>query len=84
MVGGQLGVSPARADTLPPLLAMGRQQARPDQRSSGEYRLWQMLPGTALLPTRVTAADARSICHELIPLSLRHSGKRNGGTFPTY
>lgn len=35
-------------------------------------------------PHRVTAADAASICHELIPLSLGRSSERNGGAFPTY
>ena len=40
---------------------------------------WRCAP-----PLRVTAADAGSICHELIPLSLRHVGESNGSAFPTY
>lgn len=51
----------------------------------GEWRkakLWLTLPHSVILPLQVTAADAESICHELIPLSPRHSSKRNGSTFP--
>lgn len=57
---------------------------RKAREKSWEYRLWLALPGTRLPPLRVTAADAGSICHELIPLSLRCFGERNGSAFPTY
>lgn len=54
------------------------------QQSSRGYRPWLALPGTRPPPLRVTAADAGSICHELIPLSLRCFGGRNSSAFPTY
>lgn len=66
----------------PPLLRRGWWGARP-QRGAG-IGLWLAPPRSALLPLQVTAADAGSICHELIPLSLRRSGERNGSAFPAY